>query len=260
MSNKLYEVVSEGRFEINFEVRTMEEATGVLYTNKELRELYNDGEEWVGTVNEKTVSCPKYINYRYDPRSLIFLDDILSHVLNEFKDPKKKEVLVELSDHAIFQLCYFCQTWLKQNGVMCRPSTGAFIRFKVRPKKVGVKKSFLMRIKRQCVFHLQLALSKEHGLDMKWLGTSKEEVLMNYVKFGMKLGYTVESILCGLPFHYSYKRDEAGNGVFEYYPLNWYLTNILLQDVDNQQELIDLYLIKFRNWLEEISPVELSQN
>ena len=252
MADKLYEVVNEGRFEINFKVRTMEDATGVLYTNAELQELYNDGEEWNSTVNEKTISCPKYVDYRYEPQCLIFLDDLVSHVRGEFSNPKKKEVFVDLSDSAITQICNFCQKWLKQQGMMCRPSTGAFIRFKVKPKKVEVKKSVLWRLKGNCVMHMNIALNKEYGLDMDWKGIGEEKVLRNYVKFGMKLGYTVETILCGLPFYREWRFVDV-EGYYEYYPLNWFLTHVLFKNEQNQQQLIELYIIELRKWLDEIA-------
>lgn len=252
MANKLYEVVSEGRFEINFEIRTMENATGVLYTNEELQELYNDGEEWISSVAENAVNCLKYVDYKYDPKCLIYLDDVVSHVRGELSNPKKKEVFVELSERAINQIVNYCQKWLKRQGIMCRPSTGAFVRFKAKPKKVEVKKSTLWRMKGSCVYHLCIDLNKKYGLDMDWKGVSKESVLTKYVKFGMKLGYTVDTILSDLPFWREWKYVD-GKGHYEYYPLNWFCTHRLFANEQNQQELVDLHVVEFRKWLEEIA-------
>jgi hypothetical protein len=134
---------------------------------------------------------------------------------------------------------------------MCRPSTGTFVRFKAKPKKVEVKKSVLWRLRGYCVNHLCIALNKEYGLDMEWKGVGKEKVLRNYVKLGMKLGYTVDTILDGLPFFRMWEYKD-GNGHYEYYQLDWYLENEVFKKDPNKDELIKLHKQEFRKWLEEI--------
>lgn len=253
----MYEIVSEGRFEICLEKRTMEDATGVLYTNEDLKALYNAGEEWVDYYDDSRTSYSILCDYKYGPRSLIYLDSLLSHVLGELSNPKKKEVFVDLSDRAISKLAGYMQKCLKQNGVMCRPSTGAFVRFKAKPKKVDVKKSILMRLKSNCVGHLQQLLNREYKIELDFKGLSTEQNLRNYIKFGMKLGQTVDLIMEGQPFYRQWIQntdvEDYGNGRYEYYPLDWYLTNILFKDSADKEELIKLHKQAFRNWLEEIA-------
>ncbi len=257
MSDTLY-CVTENRFEIILEKQTLETATSVLYSFREIMDIYNNGEEivsyWSSNDNNHLLIC----DYKYDPTRLIYLDNLISYVKHELSKPKTKEVYVDLSDKTVQVLVNGWQKLLKEHGFMCRPSTGTFVRFKTKPKKVEVKKSVLLRLKSICVEHLQISLNNEYDLDMEWRGTGQEKNLRNYVKFGMKLGHTVDSIINDLPFYRVWINDSKNeNGYYisnyEYFSLNYFLTNNVFKNEQNQQELIELHTNEFRKWLEEIT-------
>lgn len=255
MSDNLYCVI-ENQFEIIIEPQTLETATSVLYSLRELIEVYNNGEEFIDYRSSNNTTLIS--DYRYNPNCLIYLDNLISHVRYGLSNPNTKEVYVELSDRAVQVLVNGWQTIFKENGFMCRPSTGTFVRFKTKPKKVEVKKSVLLRLKSVCVEHLRMSLNNEYDLDMEWRGVGQEKNLRNYVKFGMKLGHTVDSIINDLPFHHDWiqdGKDENGRyiGHREYHSLNYFLTNNVFKDEKNQQELIELHTNEFRKWLEEIT-------
>lgn len=250
----MYEIISKGQFEIVLERRTFETATGVLYTKDDLKALFNNGNNFLYCM-DGVGSYPMVCDYAHDPSSLIYVDSVLAHVLNELKNPKKKEVFVDLSPVAIRTLSVQYQRWFKENGVMCRPSTGVFIRFKQKPKKVAVDKFSLLQMKRECVRSLQYFLNTEYDICLEFKDLTTELRLRNYIKFGMTLGRTIDVILEDPNFTHTYEYVDDGKGKIRKRvgcSLDWFVANEMTKHDTNKEEMCKLMKQSFREWLEEI--------
>lgn len=266
MSDKVFQVVIENQFEVEFEETTLEECIDVVYTSMELREMYNNGELFTDFYDfrcmskKNCTSLPTVANSSYSIEVILKPDNIVNHVISKFKNPKTKEVFIEFGTSALERMVEL-NPFFKQYRFRFSPAKGGFIRWKAPKKPKPIAVPYLLNdLRGRTIDKINKIIATRFDLQLELKYVSEKKEQLKVVKFGAFHGIDLDFMLNLKGFSGNGHRvllEEEGKSkwVLNQDTVESYLKEALT--TSNKLDSYELTLQAYKDWYKEGMELEL---